>query len=324
MIITPQSSNRLKLKNDIAFKAFFSQKENEVFLKDFLEAILGEKLRIKKVSHDVRLEQLTREQKYGILDLGVELENGKFVNIEIQLQNFNNIEERTTFYASKKITEQLGNGINYEALQPVIIIAILDYNFINLPEYLTETVRVSTIHKDYKINNNVKYYYIELKKFRNQNPDMNEPLNQWLAFLDMERGDLLDMAKKKNEKIKKAYENYETLVGDEEVKRLAEIRLMSELEEQSALATARAIGKERGEKIGREQGEKIGREQGEKIGREQGKKIGREQGEKIGRDAKTKEIVQKLLKKKMPLEEISEISGLTIEEIQSLEKEIQS
>ena len=259
---------------------------------------------------------MTREQKYGILDLGVELKNGKFVNIEIQLRNFNNIEERTTFYASKKITEQLGNGINYEALQPVIIIAILDYNFINLPEYLTETVRVSTIHKDYKINNNVKYYYIELKKFRSQNPDMNDPLNQWLALLDMERGDLLDMAKKKNEKIKKAYENYETLVGDEEIKRLAEIRLMSELEEQSALATARAIGKERGEKLGRKEGEKLGREKGEKIGREQ--------GEKIGRDAKAKEIVQKLLKKKMSLEEISEISGLTIEEIQNAEKEIQS
>ena len=161
---------------------------------------------------------------------------------------------------------------------------------------------------------------------------MNDPLNQWLALLDMERGDLLDMAKKKNEKIKKAYENYETLVGDEEIKRLAEIRLMSELEEQSALATARAIGKERGEKLGRkegeklgrEKGEKIGREQGEKIGREQGEKIGREQGEKIGRDAKAKEIVQRLLKKKMSLEEISEISGLTIAEIQGIEKEIQS
>ena len=44
MIIMPQSNNRLKLKNDIAFKAFFSQKENEEFLKDFLEAKLGEKL----------------------------------------------------------------------------------------------------------------------------------------------------------------------------------------------------------------------------------------------------------------------------------------
>ena len=310
MIITSQSSNRLKLKNDIAFKAFFSKKENEVFLKDFIEAILGEKLQIKKVSHDVRLEQLAREQKYGILDLGVELASGKFVNIEIQLRNFNNIEERTTFYASKKITEQLGNGTNYEDLQPVIIIAILDYNFINVPEYLTETVRVSRKHKDYEINNNVKYYYIELKKFRSQEPDMNEPLNQWLALLDMERGDLLDMAKNKNKKIKKAYENYEVLVGDEEVKRLAEIRLMSELEEQSALASARAIGRERGEKIGREQGEKIGREQGEKIGREQ--------GEKIGSYAKAKEIAKELLKLSIPIEQIIKATGLTEKEIKEM------
>ena len=70
-----------------------------------------------------------------------------------------------------------------------------------MPDYFTETVRVSTTHKDYEINNNVKYYYIELNKFRSNNPDMNKPLNQWLAFLDMERGDLLDMAKKNNKMI---------------------------------------------------------------------------------------------------------------------------
>ena len=275
MIITPQLNNQLKLKSDIVFKAFFSRKENEEFLKDFLEAVLGEKLEIAKILHDVRLEQLAKEQKYGVLDLGVELSNGKFINVEIQLRNFNNIEERTTFYASKKITEQLGNGTNYESLKPVIIIAILDYTFINLPDYFTETVRVSTTHKDYEINNNVKYYYIELNKFRSKNPDMSEPLNQWLAFLDMERGDLLDMAKKNNKKIKKAVENYEVLTGDEEVKRLAEIKLMSDLEEQSALASARANGKERGLK----EGHKLGLQQGKELGLQQGEKIGIEKGQ---------------------------------------------
>ena len=40
MIVTQQ----LKLKSDIVFKAFFSSKENEIFLKNFLETILGEKL----------------------------------------------------------------------------------------------------------------------------------------------------------------------------------------------------------------------------------------------------------------------------------------
>ena len=38
----------LKMKSDIMFKAFYGRKENEEFLQDFLEAILGEKIAIKK------------------------------------------------------------------------------------------------------------------------------------------------------------------------------------------------------------------------------------------------------------------------------------
>ena len=322
MIITSQLNNQLKLKSDIVFKAFFSRKENEYFLKNFLEVILGDKLEIKKVLHDVRLEQLAKEQKYGILDLGVELANGKFVNVEIQLRNFNNIEERTTFYASKKITEQLGNGTNYEDLKPVIIIAILDYSFIDLPDYFTETIRVSANHRNYELNNTVKYYYIELNKFRNQNPDMSIPLNQWLAFLDMERSDLLDMAKKKNNLIKKAVENYEVLTGDAEVKRLAEIKLMSDLEEHSALTSARANGKARGLK----EGLKLGREEGLQEGREEGLQEGREKGLQEGREKglqeAKKEIIINLLKENISLDKISKISGLSINKIKEIQDTI--
>ncbi len=43
-----------------------------------------------------------------------------------------------------------------------------------------------------------------------------------MSFIDIERGDLLEMASKKNSKVRKAIENHEVLTGDEEVKRLAE------------------------------------------------------------------------------------------------------
>ena len=240
-----KETRKLVMKDDIMFKAFFSRAGNEKFLKSFLNAILGEEIKIKKVIHDARLEQIAREEKYGILDLDVELENGKIINIEMQMKNNNNMEERTTFYAGKKISEQLEIGYNYKELKKVIIISILNYNFIKLPEYVTKTIRVADKHREYEINNNVEYYYIELKKFREQNPDMKEPINQWLAFIDMERGDLLEMAEKENKTIKEAKENYEVLTGDAELKRLAEIRLMSALEEQSALDTARNEGAER-------------------------------------------------------------------------------
>ena len=215
----------------------------------------------------------------------------------MQLKNYYNIEERTTFYASKKIVEQLGPGTEYEKMKKVIVIAILDYSFLDVPEYLTETVRVAEKHRDYEINNNVRYYYIELEKFRKQNPNMKEPLNQWLAFLDMERGELLEMAKKESKKIEKAVENYEVLTGDAEVKRLAEIRLMSELEERSALASANAIGREKGEKIGREK------------------------GEAIGKAKEKKKIAKELLKLKIPIEQIMQVTELTEEEIRTTQKD---
>lgn len=291
---------KLLMKNDIVFKAFFSR--NEKFLKSFLSAILEENVKIKKVLHDVRLEQLTKEMKYGVLDLDVELESGELINVEMQLKNNHNIEERTTFYASKKIVEQLEPKGKYEDLKKVIVIAILNYSFINLPQYVTETVRVAKTDKAYEINNIVKYYYIELEKFRNQNPNMEEKINQWLAFIDMERGDLLEMAKEKNKEIREATDAYEVLTGDDEIKRVAEIRLMSELEEQSALATARAKGTEEGIRQGKEEGIRQGKEEGLKQGKTQ----------------KQKEIAKKMLSKGKNIEEIIELTELSKEEIEKL------
>ena len=106
----------------------------------------------------------------------------------------------------------------------------------------------------------------------------------------MKGRELLEMACEKNEKVRRAVENYEVLTGDEEVKRLAEIRLMAKLEEKSALDCAR------------EEGEERGKEAGIKLGKEQNKR----------------EIAQKMKKQKMPIKQISEITGLSEEDIEKL------
>ena len=102
------------------------------------------------------------------------------------------------------------------------------------------------------------------------------------------------MACEKNEKVRRAVENYEVLTGDEEVKRLAEIRLMAKLEEKSALDCAREEGEERGREIGRE------------VGRREGKKQNK------------REIAQKMKEQKMPIKQIAEITGLSEEEIEKI------
>ena len=131
------------------------------------------------------------------------------------------------------------------------------------------------------------------------------PIDCMIAFIDMEKGERLEMAKKENKEIEEAVEEYETLTGDALVKRLEEIRLMSRLEEQSALETARNEGIE------------MGREQGEKQKKKKGKKEGIEQGQKQNKI----ETAKKLLKLKMPIEQIIEVTELTKEEIKEIQKD---
>ena len=104
------------------------------------------------------------------------------------------------------------------------------------------------------------------------------------------------MAMKENKEIEEAVEKYEVLTGEDEVKRLAEIRLMSKLEENAALASARAKGTEEGLKQGKEEGLKQGKEE-------------------------IKKIINRLAKMNFTEEQIQEATGLPINEIRQIIKE---
>ena len=94
---------KLRMKNDIMFKYFFSKKGNEKFLQSFLNSLLDEKCEIKEIIHDSHLSQDSKINKFAVLDLEVKLADERIVNIEMQIKNHNNIENRTTFHAAGKI-----------------------------------------------------------------------------------------------------------------------------------------------------------------------------------------------------------------------------
>ena len=151
---------------------------------------------------------------------------------------------------------------------------------------------------------------------------MKEPINQWLAFIDMEREDLLDMATKENKIIKEAKKSYNILTGEAEIKRLAEIRLMSDMEEQAALSSARQRGTEEGLKQGIEEGLQQGIEKGLQQGIEKGLQQGIEKGLQQGIEKGQKDalynIAKQLLNKGFSINEIKKLTNLSENEIKSL------
>ena len=139
-------------------------------------------------------------------------------------------------------------------------------------------------HRDYEISDLVKYYYIELPKYRKAKADMDDKLNQWLAIIDDTDGGKIEMAEKKNEKIKSALDDMEYLTGDEELQRLAELRESSAIDRGLAMSYAR------------------------------------KQGVKQGIKENQIETARKLLKKNVSIDIILEVTGLTKEELERIKE----
>ena len=268
------------LKNDIIFQTFFARKGNEEFLIDFLNALLKTNIKSIEIREEVNLERLSREEKGGRLDLQATLEDGTIVSIEMQLKNEYNFEERTTLYAGKVISRETERGTDYEDIKQIIMINILGFNMLDVEDYISETAIVLDKHRDYEVLTGIKWYFIELPKFRKQNPDMNEKINQWLAFIDDNNKELIDMAEDKNETLKKARIEMNYLTGDAEVRRLAELREKWEMDRVSAINHATRVGIEKNK-------------------------------------LKT---AKAMLNKKIPIETIMEITELTKEEIEKIKK----
>ena len=126
------------------------------------------------------------------------------------------------------------------------------------------------------------WYFIELPKFRKIKPDMNNQLEQWLLFIDDYDRRLIKMAETKNKTLKEARKEMNYLTGDEEVRRLVELREKWNYDRKMDIRYAK------------------------------------KEGEKEGQKAEKIEIAKKMLEKNKTIEEIMEITDLTREEIEKL------
>ena len=200
----------------------------------------------------------------------------------MQVKNNEDIENRSLYYGAKTIARETKRGTEYKDIKQVILINILNYETLGFDEYISETVTVLDKHREYEAIKGIKWYFIELPKFRRANPDMNEKLNQWLAFIDDYDRGLIKMAEEKNKTLEKARIEMNYLTGEEEVRRLAELREKWEMDYNSGIGHAKR------------------------------------EGIKEGINKRTIEIVKEMKKKNLPIELIVEITKLTEEEIRNI------
>ena len=131
------------VKNDVIFNYLFSHKD---ILKDFLEACLKEKLDILDVMNQFSLKRAYYDQKIGVLDIRVKVNDDKLVDIEMQRGKEKHFVKRILLYTGAFIRGQLEVGDKYEKLKNTVMISIQEHTMFEGTETLA---RLNWSHNAY-------------------------------------------------------------------------------------------------------------------------------------------------------------------------------
>ena len=287
----------LPLKSDIVFKMFFGDEKNVGLLREFLIATLDlpeeEYDSVEIMDPHVRGEY--PDEKFGVLDVQIRTKNGKKIDVEIQVSETPCMRERIAGYTGKMLGSQLSVGDRYEEIKKVISLVILDYNLIRDSECFHNTYMLCDMETKSLFTDVLEIHTFELKKLPNRPEpgEKNEKQFLWLSLIGSEREDEIEMLATKNPVMKKAVGVLKKLSSDEQARMLYESRekaLRDELARRhGALAEGEAIGLAKGEAIGLAKGKAEGK----------------------------KEVAKQMLTLGMDIATVSELTGLSEDEIYS-------
>jgi predicted transposase/invertase (TIGR01784 family) len=250
--------DKLKVKNDFIFQKIFGQNEHKDILISLLNSILRlspeQKLADIEIIENTKLQKEYPDEKLGILDIRAKLLTGEQINIEIQLINQFDMDQRTLFYWSKLFYGQLKTGERFQTLKKTITINIIDFNYINLNRYHTVFHLRENDQPDYQLTDLLEIHFIELTKFRKAKPDLSQPLDRWLLFIEDSPEEVRQMIRNTDPTIAKAEAILEHLGSLDEVRRYYEAREMAIHDEISRLAGALDQGREEGKIEGKIEG----------------------------------------------------------------------
>ena len=214
----------LPLTDDYIFKRVFAYKGNESVLKDFLEALLKIEIKGIKITNP-EIIPYEKGEKRGLLDIKAEINDGTMLDVEMQMKNERNTEERATEYMGKMISEQLQVGEDYQNLKKSIVIFITNYNFLKRNSYhsvgrmkFDKTIEDEYVNMGYEKEDEVasKYievHYIELPKFKKKELSKFTKLDQWMCIFTQNREGIM-LAEKENKEIKRAINTLDFLSKD--------------------------------------------------------------------------------------------------------------
>ncbi|MDN5247831.1 MAG: Rpn family recombination-promoting nuclease/putative transposase [Wolbachia endosymbiont of Tyrophagus putrescentiae] len=293
-------SKFLDPKNDASFKRIFGTEKNKDILIHFLNDILGftglDEVQEVEFLSPIQDPEIAAK-KQSIVDILCKDSRGIRFIVEMQFTKTKGFEKRAQYYAAKAYSGQADVGNQYHDLREIIFIAIADcVIFPDKSEYKSDHIILDKNNYEHDLKD-FYFTFIELPKFPKIKEDQLENIiEKWCYFFRYAaetKEEDLDKIVGSDVIIKRAYDELnqfnwseqELMAYDQGKKRL--------MDELAALA--------------------------EKF--DEGIKVGEQRGREEGRKEREIEVVKNLLKAGIPIDVISESTGLSVYEIKQLDSQ---
>ncbi len=213
-----------QMTNDYMFHA--ALQKNPKVLKSLVCSMLRlrlQEIRSIQIINPIILGE-TVDEKTFILDINIVLNDNTLINLEMQVENLYNWEERSLSYLCRTF-DQLQKGEEYSSAKPVIHISFLDFTpFPEYPEFYASYQFMNEknhhIYSDKLTLRVVDLRQIELATAE----DQASGLEHWARLFKASTWEEIRMIAKKDENLLEATETLYTLNADELVRRQCEAR----------------------------------------------------------------------------------------------------
>lgn len=207
------------MTNDYMFRAVL-QKSNKV-----LRGLIGSLLHLTEeemvsvtITNPIIIGEALNDKEFR-LDINVDLNNQKTINLEMQVADLHNWTNRSLCYLCRSF-DQLNHGESYKSIKTVIHIGILDYTlFTEHPEFYA-AYRMMNTKKHTIYSNNFILNVLDLTQIDLANEeDKQFQIDYWARLFKSNTWEELKTMAAQNEYLQEASETIFTLSSDELVRK---------------------------------------------------------------------------------------------------------
>ena len=269
---------------DFGFKKLFGTEVNKDLLMDFLNELINSQGKIKEVKY-LNPEQLGRNEddRRAVFDIYCETETGETFIVEMQKAKLNFFKDRSVYYASFPIRDQGLKGDWDYNLKSVYTVGILNFVFNESrddKDYYHTEVKLMDTRKKTVFYDKLTFIYLEMPKFNKSIEQLETRFEKWMYVLK----NLPKLQERPPQLQERIFEKFFSVAEIAKMNKQEIAEYEDSLKKYRDLYSALTTAEKEGEIKG-----------------------------KI-------EIAQRLLNKGMSIEEISDLTGLSEEQIKELIK----